>query len=88
MSAPLPSTEDLVAALGALADAKPGEEYATADLLPTYNDWAEEHGRRVLDARTLGMVLAREATLDKRLYRGSARWRLTRAGLECRNWHK
>jgi hypothetical protein len=84
----LPSQADLLEVFGPLADEKPGAEYATAELLPTYNAWAGEHDRPALTAQVLGMVLAREVTLDRRTKHKAAVWRLTRAGLECRNWHR
>lgn len=84
-----PNREDLVAAFGPLADEKPGARYTSAELLPIYNAWAEQNGLpALLKPKTLGEQIRREVTLDSQRVRGSNRWVLTRAGLECRNWHR
>ncbi len=71
----------------ALAEIEPGE-YKTAQLLPTYNAWAEREGKPVLDSKTLGEAIARKTCLDSRHGHGHIRvWILDRKGLECRNWH-
>lgn len=83
-----PNREDLIAALGPLADEEPGKEYRSVELLPVYNAWAEQNGKAALTVKALGEVLAREVTLDRRSGHGHLSiWTLTRAGLECRNWH-
>lgn len=78
------SWEDLRAALGEM---EPGE-YRSADLLPTYNAWAERESKPTVDSKTLGEAIARETCLDSRVSHRARVWRLDRAGLECRNWFR
>jgi hypothetical protein len=71
----------------ALAEVEPGE-YRTAQLLPTYNTWAEREGKPTLTTKALGEAIARETCLNSRHGHGHIRlWTVDRKGLECRNWH-
>jgi hypothetical protein len=83
----LPEWGHLIEALGPLADSDPGAEHTSDRLVREYNSWAVGRGMESVSAQQMGMALQRHTTLDAGRRHNSKVWRLTRAGLECRNWH-
>lgn len=85
MTAPMPTENDLKAALGNM----PPGRYRTADLLTRYTAWAEREGKPVPTAQRLGMAIARELCLDSDRGHGNVTvWIVNQAGLDCRNWFR
>lgn len=82
-----PKWQQLIDSLGPLADREPGAKHTSHHLVREYNRWAAENGAHRVTVTELETALKRHTTLEPGWLSSSWVWELTRAGLECRNWH-